>query len=188
MTCLCDVDWQVGFIDYIVHPLWETWVDLVNPDCQDILDTLEDNRDWYQSRIATSPPDTATEEASGGSNDDGDGRRRPQPLLPVDGAATTEPEATAPEPDEAASSSNPPPWYDEPSTPHVPDAGRERDDVGDIIIKNDDANKPPPTSTVTSSSPSPLLSLDDDAGVRRVMSLRSAEFKKSFDDLKVTDV
>ena len=38
---------QVGFIDYIVHPLWETWADLVHPDAQEILDTLEDNRDWY---------------------------------------------------------------------------------------------------------------------------------------------
>ena len=44
---------QVGFIDYIVHPLWETWADLVYPDCQDILDTLEDNRGWYQTQIAT---------------------------------------------------------------------------------------------------------------------------------------
>ena len=38
---------QVGFIDYIVHPLWETWADLVHPDAQDILDALEDNRDWW---------------------------------------------------------------------------------------------------------------------------------------------
>ena len=37
----------MGFIDYIVHPLWETWADLVHPDAQDILDALEDNRDWY---------------------------------------------------------------------------------------------------------------------------------------------
>ena len=43
---------QVGFIDYIVHPLWETWADLVYPDCQDILDTLEENRSWYQSKIS----------------------------------------------------------------------------------------------------------------------------------------
>ncbi|XP_062306147.1 cAMP-specific 3',5'-cyclic phosphodiesterase 4B isoform X1 [Osmerus eperlanus] len=48
---------QVGFIDYIVHPLWETWGDLVHPDAQDILDTLEDNRDWYQSTIPQSPPE-----------------------------------------------------------------------------------------------------------------------------------
>ncbi|XP_034184909.2 phosphodiesterase dunce isoform X3 [Osmia lignaria lignaria] len=47
---------QVGFIDYIVHPLWETWADLVHPDAQDILDTLEENRDWYQSKISPSPP------------------------------------------------------------------------------------------------------------------------------------
>ncbi|XP_074028645.1 phosphodiesterase dunce isoform X5 [Leptinotarsa decemlineata] len=47
---------QVGFIDYIVHPLWETWADLVHPDAQDILDTLEENRDWYQSAIPPSPP------------------------------------------------------------------------------------------------------------------------------------
>ncbi|XP_069780553.1 3',5'-cyclic-AMP phosphodiesterase 4D isoform X1 [Narcine bancroftii] len=46
---------QVGFIDYIVHPLWETWADLVHPDAQDMLDTLEDNREWYQSTIPQSP-------------------------------------------------------------------------------------------------------------------------------------
>ena len=46
---------QVGFIDYIVHPLWETWADLVHPDAQDILDTLEDNRDWYHAQIPLSP-------------------------------------------------------------------------------------------------------------------------------------
>merc|ERR1711953_1378785 len=45
---------QVGFIDYIVHPLWETWADLVHPDAQDILNTLEDNRDWYHSQIPLS--------------------------------------------------------------------------------------------------------------------------------------
>lgn len=46
---------QVGFIDYIAHPLWETWADLVHPDAQDLLDTLEDNREWYQSKIPRSP-------------------------------------------------------------------------------------------------------------------------------------
>lgn len=45
----------MGFIDYIVHPLWETWADLVHPDAQEILDTLEDNREWYQSMIPRSP-------------------------------------------------------------------------------------------------------------------------------------
>ena len=48
----------MGFIDYIVHPLWETWADLVHPDCQDILDALEDNRDWYQNMIPVSPSDS----------------------------------------------------------------------------------------------------------------------------------
>lgn len=46
---------QVGFIDYIVHPLWETWADLVYPEAQDILDNLEDNREWFQSMIPISP-------------------------------------------------------------------------------------------------------------------------------------
>lgn len=46
---------KVGFIDYIAHPLWETWADLVHPDAQELLDTLEDNREWYQRRIPCSP-------------------------------------------------------------------------------------------------------------------------------------
>ena len=50
-ACCVMLSIQVGFIDYIVHPLWETWADLVYPDCQDILDTLEDNRSWYQGQI-----------------------------------------------------------------------------------------------------------------------------------------
>uniref|UniRef100_A0A7N8XE43 Phosphodiesterase n=1 Tax=Mastacembelus armatus TaxID=205130 RepID=A0A7N8XE43_9TELE len=53
---------QVGFIDYIVHPLWETWADLVHPDAQDILDTLEDNREWYQSMIPRSPLPSSPDE------------------------------------------------------------------------------------------------------------------------------
>ncbi|XP_067824642.1 3',5'-cyclic-AMP phosphodiesterase 4C-like isoform X3 [Heptranchias perlo] len=50
---------QVGFIDFIVHPLWETWADLVHPDAKEILDNLEDNRDWFQSMIPRSPPVSA---------------------------------------------------------------------------------------------------------------------------------
>uniref|UniRef100_A0A667WG23 Phosphodiesterase n=1 Tax=Myripristis murdjan TaxID=586833 RepID=A0A667WG23_9TELE len=46
---------QVGFIDYIVHPLWETWADLVHPDAQELLDTLEENREWYQNTMPQSP-------------------------------------------------------------------------------------------------------------------------------------
>lgn len=52
---------QVGFIDYIVHPLWETWADLVHPDAQDILDTLEENRDWYQQMIPISPSSSSND-------------------------------------------------------------------------------------------------------------------------------
>ncbi|XP_056269805.1 cAMP-specific 3',5'-cyclic phosphodiesterase 4B isoform X2 [Pseudoliparis swirei] len=64
---------QVGFIDYIVHPLWETWADLVHPEAQDILDTLEDNRNWYQSMIPQSPPPTFYDEHSGGGRGRGGG-------------------------------------------------------------------------------------------------------------------
>nr|KAF6347684.1 hypothetical protein mMyoMyo1_000132 [Myotis myotis] len=56
---------QVGFIDYIVHPLWETWADLVHPDAQEILDTLEDNRDWYYSAMRQSPSPPLEEEPEG---------------------------------------------------------------------------------------------------------------------------
>uniref|UniRef100_A0A2K6AFH8 Phosphodiesterase n=1 Tax=Mandrillus leucophaeus TaxID=9568 RepID=A0A2K6AFH8_MANLE len=56
---------QVGFIDYIAHPLWETWADLVHPDAQDLLDTLEDNREWYQSKIPRSPSDLTNPEWGG---------------------------------------------------------------------------------------------------------------------------
>ncbi|XP_057712412.1 cAMP-specific 3',5'-cyclic phosphodiesterase 4C isoform X2 [Corythoichthys intestinalis] len=61
---------QVGFIDYIVHPLWETWADLVHPDAQEILDTLEDNREWYQSMIPRSP--SPNPEGSGLEDDGGE--------------------------------------------------------------------------------------------------------------------
>merc|ERR1719412_1676441 len=61
---------QVGFIDYIVHPLWETWADLVYPDSQQILETLEANRDWYSSMIPESPSDHYANELREGSNED----------------------------------------------------------------------------------------------------------------------
>ena len=53
---------QVGFIEFIVHPLWETWADLVYPDASAILETLEQNRDWYQARL--SPPPSASNTTS----------------------------------------------------------------------------------------------------------------------------
>lgn len=42
---------KVGFIDFVAHPLWESWADLVAPDAQDILDTLENNRGWYSDLV-----------------------------------------------------------------------------------------------------------------------------------------
>lgn len=38
-----------------MHPLWETWADLVHPDAQRILENLEDNREWFASQL---PPDS----------------------------------------------------------------------------------------------------------------------------------
>jgi len=64
---------QVGFIDYIVQPLWETWADLVQPDCQEILDLLEDNREWYRSRIVISPSDVSARSSGGSSGRDSGG-------------------------------------------------------------------------------------------------------------------
>ena len=46
---------KVSFIDYIAHPLWETWADLVHPDAQNILENLEENRNWFQEQIPSSP-------------------------------------------------------------------------------------------------------------------------------------
>ncbi|XP_034039341.1 cAMP-specific 3',5'-cyclic phosphodiesterase 4B-like isoform X2 [Thalassophryne amazonica] len=67
---------QVGFIDYIVHPLWEAWADLVHPDAQEILDTLEDNRNWYQSMIPQSPsPPFYISDGEGGTDEEVEGRR-----------------------------------------------------------------------------------------------------------------
>ena len=42
---------QVGFIEFVVRPVWETWADLVNPDAQEILETLEKNKQYYQAKI-----------------------------------------------------------------------------------------------------------------------------------------
>jgi len=47
---------QVGFIDYVVHPLWEVWAELVFPDAQDMLALLEKNRSYYEVRIPIATP------------------------------------------------------------------------------------------------------------------------------------
>ncbi|XP_041756582.1 cAMP-specific 3',5'-cyclic phosphodiesterase 4D isoform X4 [Coregonus clupeaformis] len=80
---------QVGFIDYIVHPLWETWADLVHPDAQDILDTLEDNREWYQSTIPQSPSPTL-DEPEDGSRPAGGDKFQFELTLEEDGESDTE--------------------------------------------------------------------------------------------------
>ncbi|NWR55013.1 PDE4D phosphodiesterase, partial [Bucorvus abyssinicus] len=79
---------QVGFIDYIVHPLWETWADLVHPDAQDILDTLEDNREWYQSTIPQSPSSTREDQEEG--RQDQTGKFQFELTLEEDGESDTE--------------------------------------------------------------------------------------------------
>ncbi|XP_036382325.1 cAMP-specific 3',5'-cyclic phosphodiesterase 4D isoform X3 [Megalops cyprinoides] len=79
---------QVGFIDYIVHPLWETWADLVHPDAQDILDTLEENRDWYQSTIPQSPSPAL--DAADGSRPGGADKFQFELTLEEDGESDTE--------------------------------------------------------------------------------------------------
>uniref|UniRef100_A0A3P9LHB7 Phosphodiesterase n=1 Tax=Oryzias latipes TaxID=8090 RepID=A0A3P9LHB7_ORYLA len=80
---------QVGFIDYIAHPLWETWADLVHPDAQDILDTLEDNREWYQSTIPQSPS-PALDEPEDGSRPPGGDKFQFELTLEEDGESDTE--------------------------------------------------------------------------------------------------
>ncbi|XP_059395744.1 cAMP-specific 3',5'-cyclic phosphodiesterase 4D-like isoform X3 [Carassius carassius] len=80
---------QVGFIDYIVHPLWETWADLVHPDAQDILDTLEDNREWYQSTIPQSPS-PAPDQSEEGSRSAGADKFQFELTLEEDGESDTE--------------------------------------------------------------------------------------------------
>uniref|UniRef100_A0A8C2AD10 Phosphodiesterase n=1 Tax=Cyprinus carpio TaxID=7962 RepID=A0A8C2AD10_CYPCA len=89
---------QVGFIDYIVHPLWETWADLVHPDAQDILDTLEDNREWYQSTIPQSPS-PALDTSSEGRRTAGQEKFQFELTLEEDGESDTEKDSGSP-PDE----------------------------------------------------------------------------------------
>ncbi|XP_064873315.1 3',5'-cyclic-AMP phosphodiesterase 4D-like isoform X3 [Oncorhynchus nerka] len=92
---------QVGFIDYIVHPLWETWADLVHPDAQDILDTLEDNREWYQSIIPQSPSPVPDEADDGSGRPPGGDKFQFELTLEEDGESDTEKDSgSQPEEDE----------------------------------------------------------------------------------------
>uniref|UniRef100_A0A158QBU0 Phosphodiesterase n=1 Tax=Hymenolepis diminuta TaxID=6216 RepID=A0A158QBU0_HYMDI len=52
ISAMCDRDSvvvdkaQIGFIDFVIHPLWDTWCDLVHPAGEHILETLDANRDF----------------------------------------------------------------------------------------------------------------------------------------------
>ena len=41
---------QIAFIEYIVRPIWETLSNFVDPDAKDILQQLEDNHSYFQSK------------------------------------------------------------------------------------------------------------------------------------------
>uniref|UniRef100_A0A8U7NZU0 Phosphodiesterase n=1 Tax=Corvus moneduloides TaxID=1196302 RepID=A0A8U7NZU0_CORMO len=84
---------QVGFIDYVVQPLWETWGDLVHPDAREMLETLEENREWSGRRGPRSgrdpPPDSPgtprepreapPEQPPGRPPEEGEGEEPPPP-------------------------------------------------------------------------------------------------------------
>jgi len=44
---------QVGFISFIVQPLWETWGELVYPDINYILDILKSNKSHYEQLLSS---------------------------------------------------------------------------------------------------------------------------------------
>ncbi|XP_054835625.1 cAMP-specific 3',5'-cyclic phosphodiesterase 4C isoform X2 [Eublepharis macularius] len=122
---------QVGFIDYIAHPLWETWADLVHPDAQEILDTLEDNREWYQSMIPHSPLPPAEEPGSknsGGGPDkfhfqltleEEEGEESdtgPETESPLEGESS-QPQSMGTTEDSGSASEQPSPLMDRPGSP-----------------------------------------------------------------------
>lgn len=57
VSAMCDRDnanvekSQVGFISFIVQPLWETWAELVHPDINHILDILKTNKSYYEKLL-----------------------------------------------------------------------------------------------------------------------------------------
>lgn len=57
VSAMCDRDTanieksQVGFISFIVQPLWETWAELVYPDINYILDILKTNKSNYEKLL-----------------------------------------------------------------------------------------------------------------------------------------
>lgn len=68
-----------------MHPLFETWAELVYPDAQEILDQLEDNRQWYLSRIPDETSEQSARETSqpASSNDQRCNNQYAEPDLPA---------------------------------------------------------------------------------------------------------
>jgi len=54
---------QIGFITYVVHPLWETWGDLVSNASKQLCH-LEENRDFYQTMYNRCLEDARSEDCS----------------------------------------------------------------------------------------------------------------------------
>ncbi|CAH8655334.1 unnamed protein product [Dicrocoelium dendriticum] len=46
---------QIGFIDYVVYPLWETISELLQPEALFLLEAIQANRDWCTSTKVTKP-------------------------------------------------------------------------------------------------------------------------------------
>ena len=65
---------QVGFIDFGVHPVWETWAHLVDPDAQTFLKILDRNKQYYQAKSVslqrTSSRNTTSSEIASSTNKD----------------------------------------------------------------------------------------------------------------------
>ncbi|KAL7058315.1 hypothetical protein AAHC03_017175 [Spirometra sp. Aus1] len=56
VSAMCDRDsvsidkCQIGFFDFVLRPLWETWCDLVHPAAEHMLEALDSNRNTIQAQ------------------------------------------------------------------------------------------------------------------------------------------
>lgn len=60
--CTCAPHPQMTFIDYFLHPLWETWAELVYPDAQPMMDYLSKTREYWSRLLPKSPSPSVEEE------------------------------------------------------------------------------------------------------------------------------
>ncbi|XP_064799516.1 3',5'-cyclic-AMP phosphodiesterase 4D-like isoform X2 [Oncorhynchus masou masou] len=126
---------QVGFIDYIVHPLWETWADLVHPDAQDILDTLEDNREWYQSIIPQSPSPVPDEADDGSGRPPGGDKFQFELTLEEDGESDTEKDSgSQPEEDEENSCNSKTLCTQDSESTEIPLDEQPEEEVEEVVV------------------------------------------------------